>query len=60
MKVGTAHSGFGKMRVNSIDELEDFRSVTALQARYVTSEPFIKVRYDDCCCDAVLWRVLAV
>ena len=46
VKVGTAHSGFGKMRMKSMDEMEDFRSVVALQGRYVTCEPFIKWDYD--------------
>ena len=40
-KVGTAHAGFGKMRIQNQSDFEDFRSVCALQDRYVTTEPFI-------------------
>ena len=33
--------GFGKMRIQNQSDFEDFRSVCALQDRYVTTEPFI-------------------
>eukprot|EP00028_Trichosphaerium_sp_Am-I-7-wt_P012584 CAMPEP_0168516292 /NCGR_PEP_ID=MMETSP0405-20121227/5319_1 /TAXON_ID=498012 /ORGANISM="Trichosphaerium sp, Strain Am-I-7 wt" /LENGTH=161 /DNA_ID=CAMNT_0008535983 /DNA_START=383 /DNA_END=865 /DNA_ORIENTATION=- len=46
MKIGTAHAGFGKMRITNQSDYEDFRSVIALQGRYVTSEPFIDWDYD--------------
>eukprot|EP01129_Flabellula_baltica_P015674 TRINITY_DN8068_c0_g1_i1.p1 TRINITY_DN8068_c0_g1~~TRINITY_DN8068_c0_g1_i1.p1 ORF type:complete len:380 (-),score=84.47 TRINITY_DN8068_c0_g1_i1:24-1043(-) len=46
VKVGTAHAGFGKMKIENADQMEDFRSVVALQDRYVTAEPFIKWDYD--------------
>jgi hypothetical protein len=45
-KIGTAHAGFGKMKIQGLPELEDFRSVVALQSRYVTLEPFIDWDYD--------------
>lgn len=53
-KVGTAHAGFGKMRIRDLHDFEvgadqlpaahiaqDFRSVVALQSNYVVAEPFI-------------------
>lgn len=45
-KLGTAHAGFGKMKLNSQSEFEDFQSVVALQDRYVTTEPFVDWDYD--------------
>eukprot|EP01130_Rhizamoeba_saxonica_P000034 TRINITY_DN1002_c0_g1_i5.p1 TRINITY_DN1002_c0_g1~~TRINITY_DN1002_c0_g1_i5.p1 ORF type:complete len:266 (-),score=44.94 TRINITY_DN1002_c0_g1_i5:454-1137(-) len=45
-KVGTAHAGFGKLRVLDEDGFSDFRSVIALQDRYVSTEPFIDWDYD--------------
>jgi len=45
-KLGTAHAGFGKMKLNGQSEFEDFQSVVALQERYVTTEPFIDWDYD--------------
>jgi hypothetical protein len=35
VKIGTAHSGLGKLRVNNMDEFQDVRSVCALQPRYI-------------------------
>jgi len=45
-KVGTAHAGFGKMRIKDQGDFEDFRSVVALQSNYVIAEPFIEWDYD--------------
>jgi len=45
-KVGTAHAGYGKMKIHNQSEFEDFRSVVALQDRYVTCEPFIDWDFD--------------
>jgi len=45
-KVGTAHAGFGKMRIQGQTEFDDLRSVIALQDRYITSEPFIEWDFD--------------
>eukprot|EP01087_Luapelamoeba_hula_P021533 TRINITY_DN7553_c0_g1_i3.p1 TRINITY_DN7553_c0_g1~~TRINITY_DN7553_c0_g1_i3.p1 ORF type:complete len:473 (-),score=92.45 TRINITY_DN7553_c0_g1_i3:135-1553(-) len=45
-KVGTAHAGYGKMKLKDQSEFEDFQSVVALQDRYVTAEPFIDWDYD--------------
>eukprot|EP01119_Soliformovum_irregulare_P003620 TRINITY_DN1437_c0_g1_i5.p2 TRINITY_DN1437_c0_g1~~TRINITY_DN1437_c0_g1_i5.p2 ORF type:complete len:220 (+),score=46.42 TRINITY_DN1437_c0_g1_i5:512-1171(+) len=46
VKVGTAHAGFGKMKIKDYSDFEDFRSVIALQREYVTAEPFIDWDYD--------------
>jgi len=45
-KLGTCHSGFGKMRIQSDSDFDDFRSVAALQPLYITAEPFINWDYD--------------
>eukprot|EP01117_Protostelium_nocturnum_P013012 TRINITY_DN4827_c0_g1_i4.p1 TRINITY_DN4827_c0_g1~~TRINITY_DN4827_c0_g1_i4.p1 ORF type:complete len:283 (-),score=53.65 TRINITY_DN4827_c0_g1_i4:38-886(-) len=45
-KVGTAHAGFGKMKLEERGAFDDFRSVVALQNNYVTAEPFIEWDYD--------------
>ncbi|MDH5647388.1 MAG: hypothetical protein OEZ01_15365, partial [Candidatus Heimdallarchaeota archaeon] len=45
-KIGSAHSGFGKMKIESRQRFQDFASVMALYKDYVTSEPFIPVEYD--------------
>lgn len=43
VKIGTAHAGFGKMKIRDAEDFEDFRSVAALQANYVVAEPFVDV-----------------
>jgi len=45
-KVGYAHAGLGKMRIQNHHDFEDFRSVMALSKDYVTAEPFLKGTYD--------------
>lgn len=47
VKVGTVHSGCGKMKINGEDDFEDFTSTLLLYKDYFTTEPFIKdVEYD--------------
>ena len=46
VKFGTCHSGFGKMRISNDSDFEDLRSIAALQAHYVTAEPFIDWDFD--------------
>merc|ERR1711871_1545925 len=46
-KVGHAHAGVGKMRINDHHDYEDFRSVIAMtHGSYCTSEPFVDGEYD--------------
>jgi len=45
-KIGTAHAGFGKMKILGQGEYEDLRSVVALQDRYISCEPFIEWDFD--------------
>lgn len=46
VKVGHAHAGFGKMKINDHHTFEDFRTIVALNSNYVTAEPFINGEYD--------------
>ncbi len=46
MKVGAAHAGFGKMRIESRQQLDDFTSLMAMYPDYITGEPFIKAESD--------------
>ncbi len=46
MKVGAAHAGFGKMRIESRQQLDDFTSLMAMYPDYTTAEPFIKAEFD--------------
>lgn len=45
-KVGTVHAGLGKMKISNQQELNDFRSIIAMQGNYATGEPFIDWDYD--------------
>src|SRR5690242_3960187 len=40
-KVGTAHAGYGKMRLTSKSDWEDLKSVLSMKKEYYTTEPFI-------------------
>ncbi|MFX1254335.1 MAG: hypothetical protein ACFFCZ_22175 [Promethearchaeota archaeon] len=46
VKMGCAHAGFGKMRLQNHNDFDDFRTVIALTQEYVTAEPFIETDYD--------------
>jgi len=37
-KVGHAHAGFGKVRLQSSDQVADFKSLAALHGDYITAE----------------------
>jgi len=45
-KLGTVHAGFGKMKISTQEEFNDFSSIIACQDKYVTAEPFITWDYD--------------
>uniref|UniRef100_A0A6B2L4A2 ATP-grasp domain-containing protein n=1 Tax=Arcella intermedia TaxID=1963864 RepID=A0A6B2L4A2_9EUKA len=45
-KVGTASGGLGKMKINTVDEWDDFRSIMTMQPQYFATEPFINWTYD--------------
>mmetsp|Transcript_4614 Transcript_4614/g.7415 ORF Transcript_4614/g.7415 Transcript_4614/m.7415 type:complete len:232 (+) Transcript_4614:551-1246(+) len=46
VKVGSAHAGYGKMKVANHKDMEDFKSVLAVADKYCTAEPFIDGKYD--------------
>lgn len=47
LKVGHAHAGAGKMRVNDHHDWEDVRSVVVMtDGKYCTAEPFVEGEYD--------------
>lgn len=45
-KVGSAHAGKGKIKINDGEVFEDFASLAALQPYYITTEPYIKWDWD--------------
>jgi synapsin len=46
VKVGHAHAGYGKMKINHHHDMDDFKTVVALTNHYVTAEPFLEGSYD--------------
>jgi synapsin len=46
VKVGHAHAGYGKMKINHHHDMDDFKTVLALSNNYVTAEPFLEGSYD--------------
>jgi hypothetical protein len=46
MKIGNAHQGLGKVRVQTPYEFQDLSSVVAISNCYSTTEPFIDTKCD--------------
>ncbi|KAI8764148.1 synapsin isoform 2.1, partial [Biomphalaria glabrata] len=46
VKIGHAHSGLGKIKVDSVQTFHEVASIVAVTSTYATSEPYVDSQYD--------------
>jgi len=47
VKIGSVEAGYGKMKINSTEQLDDFRSCLSMHSDYVTAEKYVEKREYD-------------
>jgi hypothetical protein len=46
VKVGTAHAGYGKIRVRNLEDWDDLKSILMMKPEYYTIEPLLDVEFE--------------